>query len=376
MTTKKNTVLVWRWTLLPSSETFIRNQMVSYSSWKPIAVGAVALETVNSAPDDRIIFSKRIWGRAQKAFFRVTDLSLNLPKTIDSISPQVVHAHFAIDGMRMRAVAKRREIPLVVTLHGSDITSSPSKPGIRGYRYRLRLKKLFRDANTFIAVSDHIARAAVALGADRSKITVLPLGVPWKPAPDDTLSRKNIVFIGRLVEKKGLEYLLEALALVSRGGINGHRLTVIGDGPLREDLEARSDELGLPADFLGFLEPEEVHKHLEQAVCVAVPSVTGRDGDTEGLPTVVFEAFRASTPVVGFHHAGIPEAVRHGYSGLLTEERDIHGLAVAVGHLLTKESETRQLGRNARAAFEERYEIRDQTKKLEAVYERLISRDS
>lgn len=376
MPTKKNIVLVWRWTLLPASETFIRNQMASYSAWKPTAVGAVALDTINAAPDDRIIFSNRIWGKAQKAFFRVTDLSLNLPRAIDSISPQVIHAHFAIDGMRMRAVAKRREIPLVVTLHGSDITASPSKPGIRGYRYRLRLKKLFRDANLLVAVSEHIARAAIALGAEPDKVSVLPLGVPWKPATDEICRRKNIVFVGRLVEKKGLEFLLEALAQVRRDEIKDHRLIVIGDGPLRSNLEARSAELNLPADFLGFLSPDEVHKHLEQAVCIAIPSVTGSDGDTEGLPTVVFEAFRASTPVVGFRHAGIPEAVSHGHSGLLTEERDISGLAVAVGYLLTMESETRQLGRNARAAFEEKYEILEQTKKLEAVYERLISRDS
>lgn len=367
-----NSVMVWRWTLLPASETFIRNQISSYTTWKATAVGAVAEKSPNADASDKIVFSKSSFDQLQKRVFRVTDLSFSLPKVVDAIAPTIIHAHFAIDGMRMRAIAKRRRIPLVVTLHGSDITSSPSKPGLRGRRYRIRLQKLFRDADLFVAVSKHIARSAQALGLDKSKIVVLPLGVPWKQAPTASVERKNVVFVGRVVEKKGLEYLLESLAKLESHVIGHHRLIVIGDGPLRSELEARSRELNLPVDFLGIRTPEEVQHHMERAVCLAVPSVTAHNGDTEGLPTVVFEAFRAATPVVGFNHAGIPEAVQNGYSGLLVEERDVAGLAMNLGQLLTDPTLTLKLGLNARASFEQDYESSRQTKKLEALYERLV----
>lgn len=368
---ERNRVLIWRWTFLAASETFIRNQIKAYEGWHAFGVGAVRANTVNSNKEDIIIYPETIFGKVSKTVFRVIDFSPSLKRVIKNSDPQIIHAHFAIDGMRMRPLAKRSRIPLVVTLHGSDITSSPLKPGIRGHRYRLRLKRLFRDASLLVAVSNHIAEKAIGLGAPANKVKVVPIGVPWKPITNDQHRRRNIVFVGRLVEKKGVSQLFEALSLIDPKMLEGHRIIVVGDGPLRDPLKAQARDLKLPIDFLGFVDPQVVHENIEAAVAVAVPSITARNGDTEGLPTVVFESLRAGTPIVGFSHAGIPEAVEDGHSGLLYSEGDVEGLSDGILRLLSNETEARIMGNNARVSFETRFDIDKQTKLVESLYDDL-----
>ena len=364
-------VLVWRWTVLAGAETFIRNQVDAYSSWQAHLIGADRVLSPNAADGDRALFAGGRGERLLRQLFRVADWSPRLGRALREIDPQLIHAHFAIDGMRMRRAARRRRIPLVVTLHGSDVTAQPGKPGLRGVRYRHRLRSLFRDAALLVAVSEHIASAARRWGAPAAKLVVLPVGVPGRPAPGEG-PRADVLFVGRLVEKKGVADLITAFAGLDPRLRGEHRLLVVGDGPLRGELEAQAEASGAVVEFLGFADPETVQRRLGDAAALAVPSRTAGNGDTEGLPTVVFEAARASTPVVGYAHAGIPEAVEDGVTGLLAEEGDVAGLRSRLATLLGEPGRARALGRAARERFEEDFDIARQTAQLEELYERVL----
>lgn len=369
----KKVVLIWRWTLLPLSETFIRNQFDSYRDWTPTMVGADRNESANSRSSDSILFGAGPVERLARMAFRVFDFSPRLRRLIDRRSPKVLHAHFAIDGMRLRRVSRRRNIPLIVTLHGSDVTVNPARKGMRGVRYRRRLAKLFRDAHLLIAVSEHIARVAIELGAPSKNLVTLPLGVPDIAVVDEAeQAREGLLFVGRLVEKKGVDDLISAVAGMSSALKESTRVTIIGDGPLRGELERAAHLLDVDVEFKGVQSPEVVRSCMSTATALVVPSKTAENGDTEGLPTSVFEALRAATPVVGYRHAGNPEAVQHEVTGLLAPEGNVSQLREYMEAITNDSEMARDLGRAARRDFQHRFDMENQTKKLEALYDSLL----
>src|SRR5690606_30064542 len=105
-------VMVWRYTVLPGAETYIRNQVESYSKWNPILLGAARSSSPNSRPNDRILFDDLARHRLETLIFRVTDFSPRLVRIATALRPNLIHAHFAMDGMRMRRLARRLHTPL------------------------------------------------------------------------------------------------------------------------------------------------------------------------------------------------------------------------------------------------------------------------
>src|SRR5262249_8943590 len=158
-----------------------------------------------------------------------------------------------------------------------------------------------------------VRQRAIALGADPAKIRVHHIGVPLPvalPAAADPAAAGekewDVAFVGRFVEKKGLDDLVEALGMIRD---LKPRALFVGDGPLATPIRARAAELGLDATFTGALAPAEVAHRLAAARLLAAPSKTARNGDSEGLPTTILEASAHGLPVVATRHSGIPEAV-------------------------------------------------------------------
>ncbi|WP_437582558.1 glycosyltransferase [Paramicrobacterium sp. CJ85] len=360
-------VLIWRWGWLARSETFIRSQIDTYEAWIPIALGAERVDSDVARPNDTVLFKGGVWDVLCREFLRVFDWSPRLVRSVKELQVDLIHAHFGGDASRVRGVAKRLNLPFVVTLHGSDVTARPRGKGLRGIRNRCRLKNVLRDADLLIAVSSHIADAAEKLGVEASKIKVLPIGVPWTPAPAEH-PRRGVLFVGRFVEKKGVKELLEAYSLLPQHLRDVHPLTLIGDGPQRHELESQAKHLGGTVEFLGFVTPDRVAARLSEAAVFAVPSHTARNGDTEGLPTVVFEAARSATPIVGYSHAGIPEAVENGREGLLVDEHDVSALASNMERVLVDSVLARTLGKAARRRFEAEFTVSECTRVLEHHY--------
>jgi glycosyltransferase involved in cell wall biosynthesis len=181
-----------------------------------------------------------------------------------------------------------------------------------------------------------------------------------------------VLFIGRLVEKKGCGYLLRAMQRVQNRHTNA-RLVIIGDGPLRKSLEQYAQELKLDCSFLGAQSQDVVRKHLQSASALCVPSVTARNGDSEGLPIAILEALCMKVPVVASRHAGIPEAVLDGETGLLASERDEKELAEQILRFLTDEPFRNACTRRGSDWIATQFDLVRQTSRLEDIYTKVAS---
>nr|ADE10238.1 glycosyl transferase [Actinoplanes liguriensis] len=359
-------VAIWRSSMLPGSETFVRNQADALTRWTPAYVGAVRHESVLSRPDDVIAFP------GGKGFLRLrlTGASPQLQKTISAVRPNLVHAHFGGDGWLVSHSAQQLGVPLAVTVHGHDVTRQPSSPGAKGVRYRRNLQTVFTRASLVIAVSEVIRGQAIRWGADPAKVKVHYTGIAVPPEqPEEVPKRWDVVFIGRFVAKKGVDDLLTALAAVE----SRPRALLIGDGELMTAMRARAEQLGVDVTFAGSRTPEQVRRHLLESRLLACPSKTAPDGDTEGLPTTILEAAALGLPVVATRHSGIPEAVIDGETGLLSPEADPAALAVSLTRLLGDEDLQRRLGARARRHVTAHFDLVEQTRRLEDLYDEVVA---
>lgn len=365
-----STVVIFRYGMLPASETFIRNQGAALTRWRPAFLGVVKADSFNAAESDLIALPDDPAGRRRLS---LTGASAPLRRMVAGTRPQVIHAHFGGDGWLISRTAEELGVPLVITLHGYDVTSLPGVRGWRGLRYRHNLRKAFDRAALIIAVSEHIRSRAIGLGADPSKVRVHHTGVALPAAPPSLADDPDwdVLFVGRFVEKKGLDDLLEALGRLSD---IRPRVGFIGSGPLFEAVRARAGSLELDATFLGVQTPEQVARHMATARVFASPSKTASNGDTEGLPTTILEAASLGTPAVSTCHSGIPEAVVHGETGLLCAEGDREALAANLRRLLTDGSLRDKLGQAARTHVETNFDLAKQTLVLEGLYDSVTAR--
>ena len=365
-------VAIWRSAMLGGSETFVRNQGDALRRWRPVYVGATKVDSAVSRESDLIAYPS---AADRNAFLRLrlTGGSPRLRKLLEEASARLVHAHFGGDGWLVSGEAKRLRLPLIVTVHGHDVTRQPASTGAHGVRYRRNLRTVFSRAALVLAVSEVIRSKAIGWGADPAKVRVHYTGVPIPPPPAAVTKQWDVVFIGRFVEKKGVDDLLAALAGLAPAR---PRAVFIGAGPLLPGMRAYARELGVDATFLGVQPPDEVRRVLLASRLLAAPSRTARDGDTEGLPTTVMEAAALGLPVVSTQHSGIPEAVVDGETGLLGAEGDRVGLAANLSRLLDDEGLREKLGQQARALMLAKFDLRAQTDRLEQIYDEVAGSGS
>lgn len=352
------TVVIWRSALLPASETFVRNHGAHLRRWTPAYLGAFRVDSPLALPSDVIAMDRGF------ARLRLTGRSPRLVQALAGLRPQVVHAHFGGDGWLVSAAAAQVGVPLIVTLHGHDVTRQPDAPGLRGRRHRRNLRTVFGRAAVLLAVSGHIRDKALALGADPEKVRVHHTGVPIPPRPAATPKKWDVAFVGRFVAKKGVDDLLTALSTMDRP-----KALLIGDGPQFSMLREQAARLGVDATFTGGQTPAQVRDHLAASRVLAAPSRTAPDGDSEGLPTTILEAAALGLPVVATRHSGIPEAVVHGETGLLGAEGDPAGLAANLRLLLADDEARARFGAQGRARAVSRFDLTTQSERLEALYD-------
>jgi len=302
--------------------------------------------------------------------YQVSGYSPAFKARIKEVRPSLIHAHFALDGVAALPLAEHLNIPLIVSLHGYDVTSSDSslRSSATGLLYLLRRRQLWEGAHTFLCVSEFIRYQAIEAGFPRNKLRVHYTGVDCKHfSQSDGPRDGNILFVGRLVQKKGCQFLLEAMVEVSRA-LPGTSLTVIGDGPLRSRLQAQASQLNIPVRFLGARPISEVRDCMSRASLFCVPSLRADNGDSEGFGMVFAEAQAMGTPVVSFNHGGLPEAVEDGHTGLLVPERDTHALAAAIIRLLSDATLWSRFSARGSARIREKYSLETQTQILEDIY--------
>jgi glycosyltransferase involved in cell wall biosynthesis len=290
-----------------------------------------------------------------------------------ALQPRLVHAQFLRGGILAMPLAKTLRLPLVVTLHGGDITKRHSMVTELARTGARRIAALNDQAARIVCVSAFIRDNALALGFSPEKLVVHYIGTEISPAvPPVPAADAPFLFVGRLVEKKGVRILLDAFRILRGGGIE-RCLDVVGDGPLRAEIEASARDLA-GIRFLGWLDHAAVREAMARSYAVLVPSVTARNGDAEGLPSVVLEAMSAGTAVVASRHAGIPEAVLDGETGLLAREADAADLAEKIAALDRSAALRQTFSLAGRGRVEACFAANAQSAALEIILEDAVAR--
>jgi colanic acid/amylovoran biosynthesis glycosyltransferase len=368
---------IYRDDFLPRSETFVRDHLLSLERYEPtVLTGRLVPDglTVPGIPV-RVATPQTVGARMRRAVDRRTGKPVHhlrataLTSTVRRIRPHVLHAHFGADGAVARRAATVSGVPLVVTFHGYDVTTRANHPHAPGGAFALMTdtwSQLMRESAALIAVSRPLRDALVRRGADADKVRVIPCGVDtaalaFTPPP----ATGPLLFVGRLVEKKGCADIIEALA----GMPAPPPLLVLGDGPLRAELEALAARLRVEVCFEGMATSERVAEAMRTARLVVMPSRTAASGDTEGLPVVSLEAQAVGRSIVGYRHSGIPEAVLHGVTGDLVTEGDVPALAAAVLALLDDHDRLRRYAIAGRRHVEDHFELRACIGRVEDVYD-------
>ncbi|MBE9126813.1 MULTISPECIES: glycosyltransferase [unclassified Coleofasciculus] len=391
----KPTVIIYRDQLIPYSETFIPAQVEKFSSYQGFYVGTSRFPTAKSMlPQDRIIIlgdlasPPELW----KTVYKLTGfIHPRWLKPLQDLSPRLIHAHFGLDGVLVLPLAKKLNVPLIVTFHGyyatTELALNQSK-GLysqtwdfiknRGQFYReLYFKnrdRLFQQAHCFIAVSEFIRSQLIKKGCPPEKIKVNYIGIDVdKFTPNPEVKREAIVlFVGRLIEKKGCEYLIRAIAQVQKT-IPNVELVIIGDGILRSSLENLAANSIRNYHFLGVQPPEVVKSWMNKSMLLCTPSITTSQGETEGLPIVILEAVAMGLPVISSFHAGIPEAIIHEETGFLTEEKDSKEIAKYILILFQRVDLREKMVQEGRKRMENYFHIKQTTIKLEEIYSNILS---
>jgi colanic acid/amylovoran biosynthesis glycosyltransferase len=335
------------------SETFIHDSFDFFPSKKTLLYGGYLpthftedrRKEGQPIPEVWIPFWKKI-GRddqARQAYFVQRWLKKN--------RPSVVLAHYGPSGVMMAPICKALKIPLVVHFHGYDAY----RADILG-TYGLQYPVLFKVA-TPVVVSWDMQKQLVKMGAPENR-GFCSYGVDFARFPAIPIPQGpfDFLFVGRFVPKKAPDLLLRAFAIV-QAKLPDVQLKMIGDGELLETCKQLVAELGLEesVSFLGVVPPADVASNLVESHALVLPSRHPADGDSEGMPLVLMEAGAAMRPVIATRHAGIPEIILDGQTGILVPENDVAALAEAMLVLASNRQKAIKLGFEARKRIKDRF---------------------
>jgi glycosyltransferase involved in cell wall biosynthesis len=319
----------------------------------PRVPGSLASETMGNVAVERFRYFPSRWEdladgaildnlKARKSrWFQVVPLvvaqNVSMRRLIKSLRPDAIHAHWIVpQGMNASLVTSR--VPLLVTTHGGDIYAlrNPIATAIK--------KRVLRRAKSVSTVNAEMVARLVSWGIDPEKIHLLPMGVSLDQAAAARRGREavpgRLLVVGRLVEKKGISVLLDALR--NHVEASDWSLVIVGDGPIRRELEEAAR--GLPVEFLGQQSRERVLREMADASVLLLPSVSAASGDQEGLPVVLLEAAAMGSAIIASDLPGINEALTDDINGLLVPQQDARALGAAIDRVLSDSSLRARLG--------------------------------
>jgi colanic acid/amylovoran biosynthesis glycosyltransferase len=282
---------------------------------------------------------------------------------------------YGVDGMILRDVGAIKG-KLITSFRGYDISWYVKACGEDVY------DELFAKGDFFLANCEFFRQRAIKLGCDDKKIVVHGSGIdcsrftykPRYPHPDGKI---RIATTGRLVEKKGIEYGIRAVAKVA----NFHQnieYNIIGDGHLKEHLQQVISQLNVAdkVKLLGWKNQKEIIEILDDTHLFVAPSVTAEDGNQDAPVNTLKEAMAMGLPVIGTLHGGIPELVEDGISGFLVPERDVDAIAQKLNYFIEHPEVWEQMGRAGRVYVEEHYDINRLNDELVEIYQQLVMSQS
>ncbi len=271
--------------------------------------------------------------------------ALALYKTIKKHQIDVVNSHWMIpQGFTAALFKKLLGFKHIVTIHAADIFALR-----RAWFGRQIASYITKRTDTVYCVSSYNHSMLADLLKFEVPSRVLPMGIHsefYKPKSDPATARnklglghrKTILYVGKLSEKKGVTYLLQAFDLLNRGTEDA-QLIIVGGGFLEKTLKEEAHRLGLDNKvvFAGYQTKENIRAYYQACDVVVIPSIIDARGETEGLPVVLLEALASGKPVVGTRVGGMPDLIREGENGFLVDPADPKGLAEKLKLALEKE---------------------------------------
>ena len=295
----------------------------------------------------------------------------------------LIHGHWVLPSGAVAAlVAQRRKLPLVLSLHGSDVfLAEQTVPTAWVARWAAQ------RADGITSCSGDLAARLARLGGPAERMRVIPYGIDaeqFYPAPEAGAAireqlgiapdRPMLVWVSRMVYKKGLSVLLNALPAVLR---QHPKLVLVlgGYGDLRDALEAQARELGIAENVLfpGPVDRASINAYWNAGDLVVVPAIHDHRGNVDGLPNIILESMSAGRPIVASRVAGIPAVIDHATHGLLVPEGDHTALAGAIIELLDRPEFAAELGRAARRRVEQELRWSHIAARFEHVYREALA---
>ena len=314
-----------------------------------------------------------VWAQlaaARGAEVREVYQAVRLARIIRERGISLLHAHFASTATEVARLAARfAGIPFTFTAHAKDIFHESANA--------TDLRRKLSEAAAVITVSEfNVAHLQREFGAAAQNVRRLYNGLHLDRFTCTSLEQRapKIISVGRLIEKKGFEVLINACALLAKRGVD-FTCDIVGTGEREAALRQQINTLGLNhrVQLIGPRPQTEVIEQVRSAAVFAAPCVVGADGNADGLPTVLLEAMALGTPCVSTDVTGIPEVSHHEDTGLQVAQHDATGLAAALERLLTDKALRVRLATRARALIEREFNATQNTAQQWQWFEQAIA---
>lgn len=338
----------------PYSETFIQAHKIYLKDKVYYYYGArnIQLESIphlSTSWERRVLSFKRRLLKKPNSFVRDTIILKSLRKN----NIEVVLVEYGTHANNILPLIKKSGIPMVVHFHGFDASIIDVIEKNKSY------KDVFEYATKVIAVSKKMEEMLLDLGCPREKIVYNVYG----PQPEfldvtPSFTKKQFIAIGRFTDKKAPYYTIIAFNKVVEK-YPDTKLIMAGDGSLLNTCKNLVKYFGIETnvEFPGVITPAKYREFLSHSLGFVQHSITAQNGDMEGTPLAILEASGAGIPVISTKHAGIPDVIIDGKTGLLSEEHDVDGMAANMVSLLANIQFAKELGTAGKVNITENFNL-------------------
>ncbi len=280
---------------------------------------------------------------------------------------ELIHAHFASMGSVSRKLSKMLGVPYTLTAHAFDIYMNPDEDNLR---------KVMENAHSIVTISEYNKNYLQGKIGIMNRIDVIRCGIDiarFSPQRRSNINNRiELLTVTRLVEKKGLEYLIRAIPIVIRE-MPDCILTIVGSGALNDHLRHLVHDLKLEGyiQFKGDQSDFELMHYYENAEMFILPCIIAENGDRDGIPVAIMEAMAMELPVISTTVSGIPELVEDGISGILVSQKDEKAIANAIIKLHKDKKLRLEMGEKGRKIIENKYNIVSESEKLIRIFDKM-----
>jgi colanic acid/amylovoran biosynthesis glycosyltransferase len=358
---------------LPLTENWIYRLLVNHQHYTPVFLSRKKKNlslfpgiTVHSLQDFSMIRKG-----VELAVFKTLGYFPFMQKACSNHGVRILHVHFGYHGAKLLGLAKKLGIPMVCSFYGDDAFA---------HHHQGQYKHLFAEADQILVLGPYMRDELIRKGCDPAKIQIHHLGIDVRSIDFKTRSvtvsaKVKFLIASSFVKKKGIDLAIRALgSLKERYSFS---LDIIGDGPLRNEIQNEIDKTGLRDRVVlhGYKPYEYVINMAGQCDVLIQASRTTEGNNKEGTPMVIVDAMAAGLAVVATNHSDIPEMVKHGVNGLLAEENDVESLRTCMEELLRNPVLIGEFSLKGRAWVEQEFNATVQTAKLEELYRSVINGD-